>query len=1009
MYNMVMSNAPAAQPPRRNFRPDTCSVCSAPVAAMAGYLYREGARWTVKCPACAGVVAMPSTVRITLEGQQIMIQTTGARMESDKFNAYRNAIAGAKFDGKRSANFATLDKGAGIVRRLHDAGFLVDVDPAVAEAVHGAVDANRAAVASANANADAVHAILTAKGLSLFEFQRVGSTWLSSRYRALLADEMGLGKTLQTLVALPAGARAVVVAPAVVKGVWKREIGRWRPDLSPTVLTGRGSFRWPERDGEVVITNYDILRSEVEELLPMQDRAAGTGACDVRAVEEGDTFALAQDLPDGLFAMKRQGKKDGRWTTLSVHVHFEDALRRYRDEALYPGSKTAPRALAIGLTGSDRVLVHSKPTRTLPEDAKDIAGYKCELTVEHASAIQNGLRALCHWARRHAPAQTAHGVQEGFSIVVEGSRDGGAEGSFSQLTRWNEKSRLSLDAETRRVSVPRGVSHVRVQWTVTGSEPQTFGVGFKPRRAWSDPPAGTILIGDEAHMVKSAQAERTILFRALSTDVCGSKGRCWLLTATPLLNSPPELWSVLQAAGIAQEAFGSWPQFTQLFGGSQDRWGGWTWGDVNPEVPERLQRVSLRRIRSQVLPQLPTKMYQPITVDLDASVRKLCDAAVASLLANGVDIRSDVDAAQLKRFDAPSFEEISAARAALASAKIAAMVELVESYEEQEEPVVVFSAHRAPIDLLAKRPGWAVITGSTPNEERTTIEEKFQRGELKGVGATMQAGGVGITLTKACHALFVDRAWTPALNKQAEDRICRIGQDRGCLIRVLTADHALDERVNELLQEKDRIIDASVEASARTDGPVIETSVGVDMAQLAADAKARMEEADKARVEAERVAAERAANAEAMKAENEKKENERKAREHKARLYEKARERARGRGWVVADEDPGRRGPQTAREQWAARALSELSELDPDFAKFENGVGFNKADGSQGHFLGLELAKGLTTQQWSMAIVLCRKYHGQVGECPPATPAETAAEETAEVTDSDAPEALQPS
>jgi hypothetical protein len=983
---MVMSNAPAAQPPRRNFRADTCSVCRAPVAAMAGYLYREGARWTVKCPACAGIVAVPSTIRITLDGPQLMIQTVGARLESDKFNAYRKAIEGAKWDGTRSANFATLDKGAGIVRRLHEAGFLVDLDPAVAEAVHGAVDANRAAVASAVLNADAVDAILKAKGLSLFSFQRVGSTWLSSRYRALLADEMGLGKTLQTLVALPAGARAVVVAPAVVKGVWNREVARWRPDLSPTVLTGRGSFRWPERDGEIVITNYDILRSEVEEMVPMVERSASTETSAVRAVEEGDTLGLAQDLPDGLFAVRRQGKKDGRWTTLTVHTHFEDALRRYRDETLYPGSKTAPRALAIGLTGSDRVLVHSKPTTTLPADPKDIASYKCELTVEQASAIQNGLRALCNWTRRHYPQVQNAQPRDGFSIVIEGSRGGGggAEGSFSPLARWDEKSRLSLDAETRRVSVPRGVTHVRVQWTVTGSKPQTFGVGFKPRRAWSDPPAGTILIGDEAHMIKNAQAERTILFRALSADVCGSKGRCWLLTATPLLNSPPELWSVLQAAGIAQEAFGSWPQFTRLFGGSQDRWGGWTWGDVSAEVPERLQRVCLRRIRSQVLPELPTKMYQPISVDLDASVRKLCDAAVASLLANGVDIRGDVTAAQLKRFDAPSFDEISAARAALASAKIAAMVELVESYEEQEEAVVVFSAHRAPIDLLAKRPGWAVITGDTPNEERTAIEEKFQRGELKGVGATMQAGGVGITLTRACHALFVDRAWTPALNKQAEDRICRIGQDRGCLIRVLTADHALDERVNELLEEKDAIINASVEASSRTDAPVIETSVGVDMAQLAAEAKARMEEADKARVEAERIAAERAAAAETLKIENEKNEKERKTREHRAKLYEKARERARGRGWVVADEDPTRRGPQTEREVWAARALTMLSDLDPDFAKDENGVGFNKADGSQGHFLGLELAKGLTTEQWSMAIVLCRKYHGQVGECPPA-------------------------
>ena len=45
-------------------------------------------------------------------------------------------------------------------------------------------------------------------------------------------------------------------------------------------------------------------------------------------------------------------------------------------------------------------------------------------------------------------------------------------------------------------------------------------------------------------------------------------------------------------------------------------------------------------------------------------------------------------------------------------------------------------------------------------------------------------------------------------------------------------------------------------------------------------------------------------------------------------------------------------------------------------------MGFNKGDSYIGHWLGLELRLGLTPGQWKLAISTCRKYHGQVGECP---------------------------
>ena len=181
---------------------------------------------------------------------------------------------------------------------------------------------------------------------------------------------------------------------------------------------------------------------------------------------------------------------------------------------------------------------------------------------------------------------------------------------------------------------------------------------------------------------------------------------------------------------------------------------------------------------------------------------------------------------------------ISKARAALATVKLGAALELAESYEEAGEPLVVFSAHRAPIDAFGSREGWAIITGATPAETRTAIEDAFQRGELKGIAGTIKAAGVAITLTHASNAIFIDEEPTPALNDQAQDRLYRIGQSRGVVINRLIAAHALDRRIAELLAQKNEIINASVNAATRgADERVVTVVPTVDVAALQADSQ----------------------------------------------------------------------------------------------------------------------------------------------------------------------------
>jgi len=80
---------------------------------------------------------------------------------------------------------------------------------------------------------------------------------------------------------------------------------------------------------------------------------------------------------------------------------------------------------------------------------------------------------------------------------------------------------------------------------------------------------------------------------------------------------------------------------------------------------------------------------------------------------------------------------------------------------------------------------------------------------LKGLALTIRSGGTGLNLTRAAHALHIDKDWTPGANQQAEDRICRIGS-RGANYLYLTANHEMDKIVSEIVSAKEELIDTVI-------------------------------------------------------------------------------------------------------------------------------------------------------------------------------------------------------
>jgi len=314
------------------------------------------------------------------------------------------------------------------------------------------------------------------------------------------------------------------------------------------------------------------------------------------------------------------------------------------------------------------------------------------------------------------------------------------------------------------------------------------------------------LVVDEAHYIKSRKAKRTIGVRAIASQ-CSS---VWLLSGTPLLNTPEELWSLCQAmpgtsaAGFdtaAHDVFGSWKKFVDLFHGKAKKYGGYEWsaaGEVDDEARVRLNSLMLRRMRAEVLPELPKKTRRFLEVKVDERGLPTWGSAE--------DLRRMSDDEVLAEC-APD-RTLSSVRRELALRKLDALIQIVESYEEERELIVIFSYHREPVEQLGQRPGWACITGSTPAHERTEFVSAFQAGKLKGIAGTIGAMGVGVTLTASANVAFLDRDFVPANNLQGEDRVVRIGQNRGVLVTIIQTSHAVDLRVRDALERKTRLLES---------------------------------------------------------------------------------------------------------------------------------------------------------------------------------------------------------
>lgn len=309
-----------------------------------------------------------------------------------------------------------------------------------------------------------------------------------------------------------------------------------------------------------------------------------------------------------------------------------------------------------------------------------------------------------------------------------------------------------------------------------------------------------VIVFDEAHYLKNPQTNRTKAAMALT-----AKHR-WMLTGTPILNRPIELWPLLFMCDPA-----TWANKRKFI----DRYcdpkiistNGFKHWDINgasnaEELAERLAPMMLRRMKMDVLDDLPEKTRQVILFPPDS--REVKDA-----------IKIEREAAS-KLKGAEYLGAIASARRMLGEAKIEASIEHIKNVLEETAKVVVFAHHKVVINRLfmglsAYSP--VMITGETSSVERHRVVERFQKQDARVFIGNLQAAGTGLTLTAASVAVFVEQDWTPGILAQAEDRIHRIGQKANALIQYLVFDGSLDANMAKTVARKEETINTIVKRS----------------------------------------------------------------------------------------------------------------------------------------------------------------------------------------------------
>lgn len=334
------------------------------------------------------------------------------------------------------------------------------------------------------------------------------------------------------------------------------------------------------------------------------------------------------------------------------------------------------------------------------------------------------------------------------------------------------------------------------------------------------------IILDEAHKIKNSAAKRSKAVRYLIKHL--QIQYILALTGSPVINTPVDMFNVLNL--LRPDVFSNFWSYAKKYCDAHRKkiWISrhkvrdiWVFGASNQdELKQLLQStVMLRRLKKDVLQQLPEKRRVVVPVEIDNSEEY---TEVKRDLADWL-----LDRVELGKMTAEAFESwsngegenvdmlrrVEALKQVAAKGKLSAAVEWIEDFLETGKKLIVFMSHKSVMSNVKVRfkDISVEISGDVVGDLRQKAIDTFQEDDkIKLMFATRASGGEGITLTAASDVLFLELGWTSVEHDQAESRAHRIGQRDAVTAWYMLGKGTIDEDIFEMINKKESIIKDTV-------------------------------------------------------------------------------------------------------------------------------------------------------------------------------------------------------
>uniref|UniRef100_A0A7N6BK19 SWI/SNF-related matrix-associated actin-dependent regulator of chromatin subfamily A-like protein 1 n=1 Tax=Anabas testudineus TaxID=64144 RepID=A0A7N6BK19_ANATE len=307
----------------------------------------------------------------------------------------------------------------------------------------------------------------------------------------------------------------------------------------------------------------------------------------------------------------------------------------------------------------------------------------------------------------------------------------------------------------------------------------------------------SVLIMDESHFLKNMKTARC----KAALPLLKAAKRVILLSGTPAMSRPAELYT--QILAVRPTLFPRFHEFALRYCDAKQMTWGWDYsGSSNlGELKLLLEEcLMLRRLKSDVLSQLPAKQRKVVTITIDGinTRTKAALSAAAKDLAKGLHNKTEY------------FNVLLCNNYAVL---VCGREYITDMLECGREKFLVFAHHKLVLDHITSELGkksvsFIRIDGSTPSAERQQLCERFQYSTKTCVAVlSITAANMGLTLHSADLVIFAELFWNPGVLIQAEDRVHRIGQTNNVNIHYLVAKGTADDHLWPMIQEKMNVLE----------------------------------------------------------------------------------------------------------------------------------------------------------------------------------------------------------